>query len=116
MARYRKVVVIGLDGLDPVRVERMLGAGQLPHLDALRRRGGSDRVTTTTPAQTPVAWSTLEPAVLAGHCELSLNVTFAAAAIGAAVARQSAALARNARRDRECIRISSWVGETGLLG
>ncbi len=54
----KKVIVIGLDGLEPKIVETMLAAGELPHLDGLRARGGFSRVATTTPAQTPVAWST----------------------------------------------------------
>ena len=54
----KKVIVIGLDGLEPTIVEAMLAAGELPHLDRLRTQGGFSRVATTTPAQTPVAWST----------------------------------------------------------
>lgn len=54
----KKVIVIGLDGLEPTIVEAMLAAGELPHLDRLRAEGGFSRVATTTPAQTPVAWST----------------------------------------------------------
>ncbi len=54
----RKVVVIGLDGLEPTIVDAMLEAGQLPHLAQVAQRGGYSRVATTTPAQTPVAWST----------------------------------------------------------
>ena len=54
----KKVIVIGLDGLEPTIVETMLAAGELPNLDRLRRQGGAARVATTSPAQTPVAWST----------------------------------------------------------
>src|SRR3954453_13123660 len=54
----RKVIVIGLDGLDPGVVESMLAAGELPNLAAVRARGGLASVATTYPAQTPVAWST----------------------------------------------------------
>jgi predicted AlkP superfamily phosphohydrolase/phosphomutase len=54
----KKVVVIGLDGLSPSIVSRLLEAGQLPNLARLRERGGYSRVATTRPAQTPVAWST----------------------------------------------------------
>ena len=54
----KKVIVIGLDGLEPKIVDAMLAEGALPHLDRLRTRGGFSRVATTTPAQTPVAWST----------------------------------------------------------
>lgn len=53
-----RAIVVGLDGLEPRIVESMLERGELPNLAALRRRGGYSRVATTTPAQTPVAWST----------------------------------------------------------
>lgn len=56
--RYRKAVVIGLDGLDPGLTEEMMNAGELPALSALRESGGYTRLSTTLPAQTPVAWST----------------------------------------------------------
>ncbi len=54
----KKVIVIGLDGLDPKIAEGLMAAGELPHLARLRAQGGYARVATTTPAQTPVAWST----------------------------------------------------------
>jgi predicted AlkP superfamily phosphohydrolase/phosphomutase len=54
----KKVLVIGLDGLDPGIAEPLLDAGLLPALGRLRQRGGYARVQTTCPAQTPVAWST----------------------------------------------------------
>jgi len=50
--------VIGLDGLEPTIVEGMLARGELPNLATLVPPGGLARVATTTPAQTPVAWST----------------------------------------------------------
>ncbi len=66
MADVRTVVVIGLDGLEPGIAEPMMDAGALPHLAALRARGGFGRVATTTPAQTPVAWSTFATGVNPG--------------------------------------------------
>ena len=54
----KKVIVIGLDGLEPTIVDALLQRGELPNLERLRRLGGYSRVATTTPAQTPVAWST----------------------------------------------------------
>jgi predicted AlkP superfamily phosphohydrolase/phosphomutase len=66
MAPVRRVVVIGLDGLEPTLVEPMLAAGELPHLARLREAGGYSRVQTTCPAQTPVAWSTFATGVNPG--------------------------------------------------
>jgi predicted AlkP superfamily phosphohydrolase/phosphomutase len=57
-ARFRKVIVLGLDGLEPTIVERMLAEGKLPHLQRLREQGGYARLGTSTPALSPVAWST----------------------------------------------------------
>ncbi len=54
----KKVIVIGLDGLEPAIVSRLLEANQLPNLARLKEQGGFARVATTRPAQTPVAWST----------------------------------------------------------
>jgi predicted AlkP superfamily phosphohydrolase/phosphomutase len=53
----RKVIVIGLDGLEPTIVEAMLERGELPNLARIRRMGSYSRLKTTYPAQTPVAWS-----------------------------------------------------------
>jgi predicted AlkP superfamily phosphohydrolase/phosphomutase len=54
----KKVIVIGLDGLEPKITQAMLAEGRLPNLARLREQGGYSEVRTTTPAQTPVAWST----------------------------------------------------------
>ncbi len=62
----RKVIVVGLDGLEPTIVEQMLQAGELPELARLRAQGGYSRLGTTTPAQTPVAWSTFATGVNPG--------------------------------------------------
>ena len=53
----RKVIVIGLDGLEPSIVEAMLERRELPNLAKVRDLGGYTRLKTTYPAQTPVAWS-----------------------------------------------------------
>ena len=58
MKPLKKVIVIGLDGLEPKIVKPMLDSGDLPNLARLRKQGGYSRVKTTYPAQTPVAWST----------------------------------------------------------
>jgi predicted AlkP superfamily phosphohydrolase/phosphomutase len=53
----KKVIVIGLDGLEPSIVEAMLERGELPNLARIRGAGSYTRLKTTYPAQTPVAWS-----------------------------------------------------------
>lgn len=58
MPPYRRVVVLGLDGLDPTLTQRLMGAGRLPNLARLADSAPVPRVRTTAPAQTPVAWST----------------------------------------------------------
>ena len=55
-AAGKRVIVLGVDGMDPVFLERHWA--QLPHLDRLRREGDFKRLTTTMPPQSPVAWST----------------------------------------------------------
>jgi predicted AlkP superfamily phosphohydrolase/phosphomutase len=54
---HKKVIVIGLDGLEPSIVERLLQQNELPNLKRVRDAGYYGRVHTTYPAQTPVAWS-----------------------------------------------------------
>ncbi len=53
----KKVIVIGLDGLEPSIVESMLERRELPNLARIRQLGSYSRLKTTYPAQTPVAWS-----------------------------------------------------------
>src|SRR3954452_15614332 len=64
--RFSRVIVIGLDGLEPSIAEPMLQAGQLPNLALLQSQGGYSRIQTTSPAQTPVAWSTFATGVNPG--------------------------------------------------
>ena len=57
-AKIRKLIFLGLDGLEPDLVERLLGEGKLPNLAKLREQGRYSRLRTTYPALSPVAWST----------------------------------------------------------
>lgn len=65
-AEMNKVVVVGLDGLEPKIVANLLAAGELPNLAKLAAQGGLTTVDTTSPAQTPVAWSTFATGVNPG--------------------------------------------------
>ncbi|MCH7838834.1 MAG: alkaline phosphatase family protein [Planctomycetes bacterium] len=56
-ATFPKVIVLGFDGMDPKLCERLMDAGQLPHLSKMRDNGGYRRLATTIPPQSPVAWA-----------------------------------------------------------
>ncbi len=62
-ARIKKLIFLGLDGLDPTLAERYMAEGKLPNLSRLREQGGFHRLRTTFPALSPVAWSTFATGV-----------------------------------------------------
>ncbi|MEA2624867.1 MAG: hypothetical protein QOD06_912 [Candidatus Binatota bacterium] len=53
----RRVILIGLDGLDPTLTERLMAEGKLPAFSALAAEGSFRRLATTHPPLSPVAWS-----------------------------------------------------------
>jgi hypothetical protein len=53
---HPRLIVLGVDGMDPHFVETHWS--DLPNLAHLRGQGSFSRLTTTTPPQSPVAWST----------------------------------------------------------
>ena len=55
--RERKVVVLGLDGLDPSILRALIGAGRAPNFQRLAEMGAFSKLGTTMPALSPVAWS-----------------------------------------------------------
>jgi predicted AlkP superfamily phosphohydrolase/phosphomutase len=59
-SRFKRVVILGLDGLDHGLTERMLAEGKLPHLAALRDRGCFKPLGSTLPPISPVAWSSFQ--------------------------------------------------------
>jgi predicted AlkP superfamily phosphohydrolase/phosphomutase len=56
-AASRRMIVLGIDGMDPVFLERHWDS--LPNLARLARQGDFKRLATTIPPQSPVAWSTV---------------------------------------------------------
>lgn len=51
------VFVVGVDGVDPVITDRLMAEGRLPNLLQLAREGSYQRLGTSNPPQSPVAWS-----------------------------------------------------------
>jgi predicted AlkP superfamily phosphohydrolase/phosphomutase len=62
-ARVRKLIFLGLDGLDHRLTQRYLDEGKLPHLARLRQQGAFSALRTTFPSLSPVAWSTFATGV-----------------------------------------------------
>ncbi|HNQ24062.1 MAG TPA: alkaline phosphatase family protein [Phycisphaerae bacterium] len=56
-SRVKRVVVLGLDGLEPTLLEKYMAEGRLPNFARLAEMGTYCRLRTTLPALTPVAWS-----------------------------------------------------------
>ena len=57
-ARGRRVIVVGIDGLDPRFLRRFMDEGRLPHFERLATDGAFTELETTMPPLSPVAWST----------------------------------------------------------
>jgi predicted AlkP superfamily phosphohydrolase/phosphomutase len=53
----KRVVVVGLDGLDPDLTEKFMNEGKLPNFSKLSKEGCFKKLKTTYPAISPVAWS-----------------------------------------------------------
>jgi predicted AlkP superfamily phosphohydrolase/phosphomutase len=52
-----RVIIIGIDGMDPRLCEELMSTGQLPNLAKLRKSGGYRVLGTSIPPQSPVAWA-----------------------------------------------------------
>jgi len=56
-SRVDRVIILGFDGMDPELTEKFMAEGKLPSLSRLKKEGTFSRLETTTPAISPVAWS-----------------------------------------------------------
>src|SRR5688500_7163550 len=63
----QKVIVVGFDGVDARYTERWMDEGKLPNLARLRAEGTYRALLPTTPAQTPVSWSTFSTGIDPGR-------------------------------------------------
>jgi len=52
-----RLIILGLDGMEPSLVEKYMSEGKLPHLSKIKKMGVYAKLQTTTPAISPVAWS-----------------------------------------------------------
>jgi predicted AlkP superfamily phosphohydrolase/phosphomutase len=56
-ALIKRLIVVGLDGQDPVLTDRFMAEGLLPNFQKLAADGSYRRLRTTFPSVSPVAWS-----------------------------------------------------------
>ena len=54
---FKRVLILGIDGLDPNILERMMNSGELPNFSRLRSEGTFARLQTSIPPESPVAWT-----------------------------------------------------------
>jgi predicted AlkP superfamily phosphohydrolase/phosphomutase len=66
-AKVGRVVVLGLDGLDPNLAEKWIGEQYLPNLARLQKEGSFNRLRTTYPSISPVAWASFMTGVSPGR-------------------------------------------------
>lgn len=62
-----RVIVIGLDGMDPFTVEELMEQGHLKNFSKLKEMGSYHRLQTTIPSISPVAWSSFITGVNPGR-------------------------------------------------
>jgi predicted AlkP superfamily phosphohydrolase/phosphomutase len=65
-AQIKRAVILGFDGMDPELAQRFINQGMLPNLAKLREQGTFQKLRTTFPAISPVAWSTFMTGVNPG--------------------------------------------------
>lgn len=54
-----KVIVLGLDGVDPDVVELLVAEGKLPNFQKLREKGAFGRLRSSKPLLSPILWTTI---------------------------------------------------------
>jgi predicted AlkP superfamily phosphohydrolase/phosphomutase len=63
---HKKVIVLGIDGMDPQLLKRFIQEGRMPNFAKLMQQGSFRELTTSIPPQSPVAWSNLITGMNAG--------------------------------------------------
>ena len=56
-SKINRLIIVGLDGLDPTLAERFMAEGKLPNLSRIKEEGAYAPLRTTIPSISPVAWS-----------------------------------------------------------
>ncbi|HEX6823988.1 MAG TPA: alkaline phosphatase family protein [Candidatus Sulfotelmatobacter sp.] len=62
----RRLIILGIDGMDPQLLHRFMREGKMPNFAKLEAEGDFRPLTTSIPPQSPVAWSNLITGMNAG--------------------------------------------------
>lgn len=62
----KKLIILGIDGMDPDLLNKFMAEGKMPNFARLAAEGSYRRLTTSIPPQSPVAWSNLITGMNAG--------------------------------------------------
>lgn len=62
----QRLIILGIDGMDPDLLHRFMREGKMPNFAKLEAMGDFRRLTTSIPPQSPVAWSNLITGMNAG--------------------------------------------------
>jgi len=58
-SRYDKILLIGIDAMDPKVTDKLMSEGMLPNFLRLKEIGSFSKLSTVLPAESPVAWTTI---------------------------------------------------------
>ncbi len=58
-AQRKKLIILGIDGMDPQLLQQFVDEGKMPNFAALAARGSFLPLQTSIPPQSPVAWASL---------------------------------------------------------
>lgn len=62
-ALAKRVIILGIDGMDPGIATRFMNEGRMPNFRALTQKGAFRPLDTSNPSMSPVAWSTFATGV-----------------------------------------------------
>src|SRR5258707_15059448 len=65
-ASGKKLIILGIDGMDPDLLTKFMTEGKMPNFARLAQQGSFRKLTNSIPPQSPVAWSNLITGMNAG--------------------------------------------------
>jgi len=65
--RYKRIIVLGIDGLDPKLTLHLMRQGRMPNFSSLAKEGSFSPLATSLPPQSPTAWASIATGNNPGH-------------------------------------------------